>query len=105
MKHFVALSYVQTDATTPNIVGPTMLGVIASVCKYKLTFDRFETTWRNKSQQHATTSANMQQGVQMDATCHIQQCCVRLHGALLMIMRKASRISRDFCPNIKNKDL
>ena len=55
MKHFVALSYVQTDATTPNIVGPTMLGVIASVCKYKLTFDRFETTWRNKSQQHATT--------------------------------------------------
>ena len=25
------LSYVQTDATTPNIVGPTMLGVVASV--------------------------------------------------------------------------
>ena len=47
----------------------------------------------------------MQQGVQMDATCHIQQCYVRLHGALLMTMRKASRISRDFCPNIKNKDL
>ena len=47
----------------------------------------------------------MQQGVQMDAACHIQQCYVRLHGALLMTMRKASRISRDFCPNIKNKDL
>ena len=24
-------SYVQTDATTPNIVGPTTLGVVASV--------------------------------------------------------------------------
>ena len=24
----------------------------------------------------------MQQGVQTDATCNIQQCCVRLHGAL-----------------------
>ena len=24
-------SYVQTDATTPNIVGPRMLGVVASV--------------------------------------------------------------------------
>ena len=25
------LRYLQTDATTPNIVGPTMLGVVASV--------------------------------------------------------------------------
>ena len=25
-------SYVLTDATTPNMVGPTMLGVVASVC-------------------------------------------------------------------------
>ena len=24
-----AVSYVQTDTTTPNIVGPTMLGVVA----------------------------------------------------------------------------
>ena len=29
----------------------------------------------------ATTRNNMQQGVQTDATCNIQQCCVRLHGA------------------------
>ena len=28
----------------------------------------------NFAQQHATTSNNMQQGVQMDATCNIQQC-------------------------------
>ena len=27
-------NYVQTDATTPNTVGPTMLGVVASVCTY-----------------------------------------------------------------------
>ena len=33
-------------------------------------FDRFQTL-RN----------NMQQGVQTDATCNIQQCCVRLHEA------------------------
>ena len=26
------LSYVQTDTSTPNIVGPTMLGVVACVC-------------------------------------------------------------------------
>ena len=25
-------SYVQTDTTTPNVVGPTMLGVVVSVC-------------------------------------------------------------------------
>ena len=36
IKHFDALSYVQTDATIPNIVGPTMLGVIASVCTYNV---------------------------------------------------------------------
>ena len=26
-------------------------------------------------------SNNMQQGVQTDATCYIQQFCIRLHGA------------------------
>ena len=26
----------------------------------------------------------MQQGVQTDATCNIQQCCVRLHAALVV---------------------
>ena len=30
----------------------------------------------------ATKSNNMQQGVQTDATCNIQQCCVLLRGAL-----------------------
>ena len=54
IKHFDALSYLQTKAKIPNIVGPTTLGVInASVCTYKLTFDRFQTL-HNKSQQHET---------------------------------------------------
>ena len=35
-------------------------------------FDRFQTL-RNISQQHATRCNNRQQGVQMDATCNIQQ--------------------------------
>ena len=39
------------------------------------TFDPFQKLW-------ATTSDNMQQGVQTYSTCNIQQCCVRLHGAL-----------------------
>ena len=26
------LSHVQTDATTPKIVGPTLLGVVVSIC-------------------------------------------------------------------------
>ena len=41
IKHFDALSYLQT-----NVIN-------ASVCTYKLTFDRFQTL-HNKSQQHAT---------------------------------------------------
>ena len=30
------------------------------------------------------TRNNMQQGVQTDATCNIQQCCLRLHRALYL---------------------
>ena len=58
----------QTDETTPNNVGSYCVRVgnwCANGC--------------NNSQQHATTY--MQQGVQT-VTCNIQQCCVRLHGAL-----------------------
>ena len=36
----------------------------------------------NFEQQHATTSNNVQQRVQTGVTCNVQQCCVRLHGAL-----------------------
>ena len=34
------------------------------------------------SKLRATTGNKMQQGVQTDATCNTQQCCVRLHWAL-----------------------
>ena len=36
----------------------------------------------NFEQQHVTTSNNIQQGVQTDVTCNVQQCCIRLHGPL-----------------------
>ena len=131
------VSFVQTDATTPNIVAPTMLRVVtcmlAVVCKRmqqlptmlgaalhrgKDTTHKSLVTMRNErarpqkcwkscangsnfialrfgdhgrkemlgvvgwkvwpvsnfAQQHATTSNNMQQGVQTDPKCNIQQC-------------------------------
>ena len=67
----------------PNNVGrtvqtdPTLLRYASAITEQKKCwellaekFDRFQTL-RN----------NIQQGVQTDATCNIQQCCVRLHGA------------------------
>ena len=59
---------------------PTLLGYASAITEQKKCwellaekFDRFQTL-RNNTQQHATTSNNMQQGVQTDATCNIQQC-------------------------------
>ena len=46
------------DATTPNAVGPTMLGVVVSVRK----FDRFQTVC-NHSQQHVTGCAGRRNNV------------------------------------------
>ena len=67
----------QADATTPG----TLLDqhwwtdVVASVLAvvYK------------RMQQLATVRNNMQQGVQTDATSNIQQCCIRLRGALYSV--------------------
>ena len=60
------ISYVQTDATTPTIVHVAVLGVVASVlavvCK------------RMQQLPTLTTRRNMQQGVETDAICNIQQC-------------------------------
>ena len=47
-----------THATTPNIVGATMLGVVASVCPQPLTDFKLCATTRNNIQQHATGCAN-----------------------------------------------
>ena len=56
--------YVPTDLTTPNIVGPTMLGVVASV---------LTVVW--KLMQQLPTKCNyMQQGVQTDGKSNIKQC-------------------------------
>ena len=75
----------------PNNVGravqtdPTLLRYASAITEQKKcwellaeNFDRFQTL-RNNTQQHLRN--NMQQGVQTDAACNIQQCCVRLHRA------------------------
>ena len=60
----------QTDATTPNIDGPIMLGVVAYPFACNSKFDRHQTLHNIKY-----TPNNMQQGVQRDKiTCTIQQC-------------------------------
>ena len=56
----------------------------------------------NFAQQRATTSNNMQQGVQTDATCNIQQCCVRLHAALYL--NKLSRLYAEFRLTAENRN-
>ena len=69
----------------PNNVGravqtcPTLLCYASAITEQEncwellaAKFDRFQTLCNN-TQQHATTSNNMQQGVQTDATCNIQQ--------------------------------
>ena len=60
------------NATNPNVIGPKMLGVVAPVCMELKGW----TVWpvSNFAQQLPTTRNNMQQGVQTDATCNIQQC-------------------------------
>ena len=70
---FLVLPQLPTNGrNSPQHCWPTMLGVVASmlaaVCK--------------RMQQLPTTCNDMQQDVQTDATCNIQQGCVRLHGAL-----------------------
>ena len=96
----------QTDTTTPNIVAPTMLGVVvcvlAVVCKrmqqmsvrgpnnvgravetdptllrYASVITEQKKCWEllaEKFDRFQTLRNNMQQGVQTDATCNIQQC-------------------------------
>ena len=60
------LKLLAIDATTPNIVVPTLLRVVAILLLYYAN----GAPTPNNTQQHATT----------DATCNIQQGCVRLHG-------------------------
>ena len=62
------IGYGQKDATTPNIVGLTMSEVVASVGTWLKVWPV-----SNFAQQLPKTRNNMQQGVQTNATCNIQQ--------------------------------
>ena len=85
-KGYYLIGYVQMGATTPNNVGsykPKMLRHLhraKSVTGFKLC---------------TTTSNNMPRGVQTDATCNIQQCCIRLHAALVKRVKVYDRST--FC--------
>ena len=74
----VILSYVQTDATTPNIVGSCCVRLHGDK---SLTGFKLCATTPNNMQQHATGCAN---GRNMWRSTMLgvvgQQCCVRLHG-------------------------
>ena len=70
---------IKLRANWRNIVGQqlaTMLGVVASVYTLLKLLPV-----SNIGHQIPITCNNMQQGMQTDPTCNIQQWCVRLHGA------------------------
>lgn len=70
------LSYVQTDATTSKIVGPTMLGLNVTLNIWQFS---------NTEQQLPQTRNNMQP---LDATYNIQQCWGLLACLLGALWRK-----------------
>ena len=63
----------------PNNVGravqtdPTLLRYASAIREQKKCWELLAETVSNFAQQHATTSNNMQQGVQTDAICNTQQ--------------------------------
>ena len=57
LKPVTRFSYVQKDAT-PNIVGPTMLGVVASVCTLLYLKSLFSTLHEKKGSVVLSVSAN-----------------------------------------------
>ena len=67
-------------------MAPTMLGETdPTLLRYASVIREKKKCWEllaEKFDRFQTLCNNMQQGVQTDATCNIQQCCVRLHGAL-----------------------
>ena len=56
---------------------PTLLGYASAITEQKKCWELFA----EKFDRFQTLRNNIQQGVQTDATCNIQQCRVRLHGA------------------------
>ena len=67
----------------PNNVGravqtdPTLLRYASAITEQKKCWELLA----EKFDLFQTLRNNIQQGVQTDATCNIQQCCVRLHAA------------------------
>ena len=85
----------------PNNVGravqtdPTLLRYASAITEQKKCwelldekFDRFQTF----AQQHVTTSNNMQQGVQTDATCSIQQGWELLVNTIAFVCTQPNKI-------------
>ena len=69
---------VQTD--------PTLLCYASAIKEQKKCWECYWLRSLTGFKLYATTSNNMQQGVQTDATCNIQQFYVRLHGALYLLL-------------------
>ena len=61
-----------------------MLGVVGQQCCVRLHGAK-SLTISNFAQQLPTKRKNMQQSAQTDATCDIQQRCVRLYAALVAL--------------------
>ena len=92
----------------PNNVGravqtdPTLLRYASAITKQKKCwellaekFDRFQTLCNN-TQQHPTTCNRLCK----HTTCNIQQCCVRLHGALKHLISVACNFVRISAINV-----
>ena len=81
----------QTDGTTP-IVGPTMLGVIASVCKQVKVrpVSRFQTL-RNNYQQHATTCSRVYKRTQHVTPNNVESVCTGLNCKMGYSMTNSPR--------------
>ena len=85
----------QTDAKTPNIVTPKMLGVVACVLAVVYGCNNSQQCWDlqcivgrilpislcKQCVMSVRGPNNVGRAVQTDATCNNQQCCVRLHRA------------------------
>ena len=95
-------------ARGPNNVGravqtdPTLLRYASAITKQKKCwellaekFDRFQTLCNN-TQQHPTTCNRLCKYT----TCNIQQCCVRLHGALKHLISVACNFFRMSAINV-----
>ena len=94
----------------PNNVGravqtdPTLLRYASAIREQKKCWELLAETVSNFAQQHATTSNNMQQGVQTDATSNIQQCWELLVNNVASLCTQPKLVSVMF-DNICNMEI